>query len=252
MKKIILIIILIVFILMTCNTENFDNIKDNITVVSGFWNVKHKYDKDSYDKWFKNTLKINQRYIFFCEKDMQPIISKYRENLETNFIEYKLSDFYANNFNIDQTHPIHVPSIELGRIWNEKVHLIKLAKDSDSTKTDFYVWVDAGITPFRNQLPPPVRLNLKDVNSLPHDKLCYSEAYSDYHAFSAGVLIIHRDFIDKFHDIYYKIVKRCSDSWKCGSDQYNFTLMKNEYPDMFYKMSFGYGENLLELYRLLE
>ena len=49
----------------------------NLTCVSGYWNVKNKYDNKFYD-WFNTTLKINCPYVFFCSKSTINIIKKYR------------------------------------------------------------------------------------------------------------------------------------------------------------------------------
>jgi hypothetical protein len=249
---IFLAIIIIIFILFVFY-YSFKNIEgmnaDNITVVSGYWPVKNKYGNNKYDEWFKKSLKINQRYIFFCEKDRNDYIKSFRGDLETIFVDYPISDFYCNKYASDKwIDSTHVPSKEVGMIWNEKMHMLKMAKNMDETPTDYYIWIDAGIAPYREIEPPSVRLNLKDLESLPKDKLCYSHVNEDYHNFAATCLLIHRDAIDIFHDKYYEFLSECNDGWKCGSDQYIFTKMMNKYPDMFYKMSEGYGENLIELY----
>jgi len=249
--SITLILILILFYLFyngRSNTKESMN-ADNITVVSGYWNVGNKHGSKKYDEWFKKSLKINQRYIFFCDENANDYIRSFRGNLETIFINYPISDFYTNKYATENwIDPKHVPSKELGMIWNEKIHMLKVAKDMDENPTDFYVWSDAGIAPYRENEPPQVRLNLKDVDSLPKDKLCYSYVSDSYHNFAATCLIIHRDIIDDFHDKYYELLSNCNDNWKCGSDQYIFTKMMNKYPDMFYKISEGYGTNLVELY----
>lgn len=249
--SIIFILILILFYFFYNRPSNAKEsmITDNITVVSGYWNVGNKYGNKKYDDWFKNTLKINQRYIFFCDNGTNDYIRSFRGNLETIFINYTISDFYTNKYATENwIDPKHVPSKELGMIWNEKIHMLKKAKDADKTPTDFYIWSDAGIAPYRETEPPTVRLNLKDVDSLPKDKLCYSHVNDSYHNFAATCLIIHRDAIDNFHDKYYKLLSECNDGWKCGSDQYIFTKMMNKYPELFYKLSDGYGGNLLKLY----
>ncbi len=246
-------IFLLYFVCKNINIENFtsDNKGDNITIVSGYWKVKNKYEDgdERYNEWFNNALKINQRYIFFCEKEMNEYIKSFRGNFETMFVDYPISKFYTNKFyKKEWINEEHVPSNEIGMIWNEKIHLLKFAKDNDEYKTDFYIWVDAGIAPYREMPPPSKRLNLKNIASLPKDKLCFSQVDESYHKFSAGCLIIHRDAIDNFHEKYYEILENCNDGWKCGSDQYIFTLMMIKYPELFYKMSEGYGNNLIELY----
>lgn len=224
------------------------NANDNITVVSGYWNVKNKYKENSYDNWFNNTLKINQYYVFFCEESNIEYIKKFRNNLDTKFIVYNLDNFYSKQYASNKwIISTHVPSKELGMIWHEKIHLIKLAKDSDIVKTDFYIWIDAGIASYRNTMPPRKRLNLKDTTSLPKNKLCYSSVNESYHSFAASCLIIHVDFIDEFHEIYYKYLKNCN-SMYCGSDQYIFTQIMHDRPELFYRIADGYGGNLLVLY----
>jgi len=235
--------------------DNTINNKDNITVISGFWNVKNKYNGfETYKKWFNNSLKINQRYIFFTNKSNNDIIKEYRNNYETEFIDYDIHDFYSKNYlpSTFVTHNIHVPSLELALIWNEKMHLVKLAKDYDlvnNNLTEFYIWIDAGVAPYRNITPPDIRLNLLNINSLPHNKLSYAEVDD---TITGSVLIFHRDIIDTLHDIYYNTLATCNDSFSCGSDQYIFTTILKKYPSYFYRMSFGYGENLIKLYNIIK
>jgi len=208
---------------------------DNVTVVSGYWKVKNKHGNDKYDEWFKNTFRINQKYVFFCDKSMNEYISKLRNGYETVFVDYPLERFYSKSFAKDDwVHPINVPSKEIGMIWNEKVHLIKLAKDMDKNPTEYYMWIDAGIAPYREKMPPQKRLNI-DSTRLPSKKLYYSGVDEDYHHFSAGVLILHRDIIDEFHDKYYSTLQSCNEEWKCGSEQVIFTKMQNVYPELFHE-----------------
>ncbi len=91
----------------------------NITIVSGYWQVVNKHSHNKYDIWFNNSLKINQRYIFFCENNVREYINQFRKEYETEYINYSLNDFYSKQFYRDNwIHPIHVPSKELGMIWH--------------------------------------------------------------------------------------------------------------------------------------
>jgi hypothetical protein len=254
MKNIYIIIFLLIIILFILflfsnkySNEYMTNESDNVTVVSGYWTVKNKHGQN-YDNWFKNSLHINQRYIFFCDESSNKYISQFRGDYETIYINYPMNNFFTSKYAKESwINSTHVPSKELGMIWNEKVHLLKLAKDMDTVPTEYYCWIDAGVAPYREKYPPQERLNIKD-GLLPPKKMYYSRVEDEYHNFAATVLLIHRDIIDEFHDKYYEILNTCQDEWKCGSDQYIFTKMMNKYPEMFHKISDGYGENLTILY----
>ena len=233
--------------------------KDNITIVSGYWPVHNKYTHETYCKWFENTLKINQRMYFFCESSIKNIILPYRENLETIFVEHPINKFHSTNFySRFWIHPNHIPSTGLGKIWHEKINLMKLAKDMDGENaTDFYVWYDAGASLFRNEPPPSIRLNLKDVNSMPHNKILYSDPHpSDGTSFYASTIhIMHKDLIDNVHTLYYRYLQRYGSSkktdWRYGSDKIILNELMNTYPQLFCQVASGYGENINQLYNLV-
>ena len=59
---IIILIITFIFVFIKNNKkyETYETYEsDNVTVVSGYWNVINKHGNDKYKEWFKNTLKIN-------------------------------------------------------------------------------------------------------------------------------------------------------------------------------------------------
>jgi hypothetical protein len=232
--------------------------KDNITIVSGYWPVCSKHSHKDYCKWFENTLKINQRMYFFCDTPTKDIILPHRENLETIFVEHPISKFYSSNFyNKYWTHRSEIPSTELGKIWHEKINLMKLAKDMDGKNaTDFYIWYDAGAFPFRNEPPPCTRLNLTDLNCFPHDKILYSDPYpsNGIHTYASTIHIIHRDLIDNVHTLYYAYLQRFKNSkqkfWQYGSDRMVLTELMRDYPQLFCKISIGSGENIRQLYKM--
>lgn len=231
--------------------------KDNVTLVSGYWSIQSKHEEKAYLTWFHNTLKINQRMIFFCEKEMMPIIKAYRGDLETIFIEHTIDMFYSgifyNPFWFDRC---EIPTAELGKIWHEKLNMVKLAKEYDGENaTDFYVWYDAANCLFRNETPPTKRLNLSNPSNLPDDKISYSESYppEDDHCISGTVLIVPRNLVNDAHTIFYNIVRERThdmNKWKNGSDQVILSEMFKRYPRMFYKLSDGYGENIRKIYLL--
>jgi hypothetical protein len=188
------------------------------------------------------------------------MILPYRENIETIFVEHPINKFYSNNFyNNEYIHRYHLPSPALGKIWHEKINLMKLAKDMDGENaTEFYIWYDAGASLFRNDPPPSIRLSLKDVNSFPHDKILYSDPspsdniYS--YSYSTTIHIIHKNLINDIHSLYYRYLRRflskCKD-WRCGYDPLIFAEILKKYPRLFCKIATGDGNNINQLYKFV-
>ncbi len=250
MIALIILILITLYIKYNIKIESFNN-DNNLLVVSGYWNVKNKHNSNSFNDWFKNTLNINQTYVFYCDKDINDNILKFRNNYKTIFVDYPINNFYSKKYiNVDVIHPIHVPSKELAYIWHEKIHLLKLTKDNDKNNTKYYIWIDAGIVIFRDKPPPNKKLIINE-EIINEKKLYYSEVDEDYHKFSGGVLLVHRDIIDEIHDKYYDLLNNCDDEWKCGSDQYIYTKLTLLYPELFFKFSNGYGEILNKLFEIV-
>jgi len=59
----------------------------SLTCVSCYWIVKNKHN-NNYNKWFKNTLKINCPYVFFGDKNTIKLVKQFRQELPTYYIEY--------------------------------------------------------------------------------------------------------------------------------------------------------------------
>ena len=232
------------------------NMKDNVTLVSGYWNVKSKHSDLHYEEWFQNTLAINQRMIFFCDEETIPLIKKYRGNLETEFVIHKIEDFYCYSLYNDFWFDRHeIPSPNLGRIWHEKANMVKMARDRDGEKaTEYYVWYDAGNCLFRNEKPPSQRLNFNH-EKLPDTAISYSASYppEQDHFVSGSTIIIPEKMIDTFHALFYKcvqLIRHDTTNWKLGSDQVIMSMIAKKHPRVFLKVSDGYGENIRVIYEL--
>jgi hypothetical protein len=100
--------------------QSYNSDSSLLTCVSGYWNVKNKYENNNeskYDKWFQNTLQINCPYVFFTNKKGIEYIKKFRKDLPTYFIECSITDFKTYKYKDKMiTHPGHCPSIELNFI----------------------------------------------------------------------------------------------------------------------------------------
>ena len=197
-----------------------------LTIVSGYWNIsKSKYTLDDYRKWMTKTLRINCPYVFFGNKDTIEFVKKIRYDLPTYYIELEFEDFYCYKFrnNILDMIP-HVPCKDINIIWNEKVFLIHRAKQINPFNSEYFMWIDAAIYLYRNIEP---------------SKNIYPNHY--YHYIS-GNFMIHIDLIDNFSKIYKEYVDKYLShiNW-INTDQKILTHIYNDYPELFYKISDGYG-----------
>ena len=232
-----------------------------LTCVSGYWRIKNKHD-NNFEKWFNTTLKFNCPYVFFSDKETIEIIKKYRGNLPTHYIECDIKDFYTYNFKHKMiTHPIHCPSIELNLIWNEKLFLIQKAIELNPFESEYFMWMDAGMSFYRDKMPPSKPFpNINKLNNLPKDKFIYSSShnftynenfikgrYHLYHHVSGTTYLFHKNLIYKLVDIYKKYLNLIdeNDIW---TDQVIWTNIYRDNKELFYKLCDDYGSIPFYLY----
>lgn len=228
--------------------------KSKLTCVSGYWNIKNKHG-NKFNKWFKNTLKINCPYIFFGDKNSIEVVKNYRGELPTYYIELNIEEFTTYKYKDKmKTHTVHCPSIELNLIWNEKMFLIQRALEINPFSSDFFMWIDAGICIYRNRMPPSASFpNINKLNKLPKDKFIYSSSNNTYndkkfkkgnyhlhHHISGTSYVLHKSIIDKYVLLFSEYLKLIdtNDIW---TDQVILTLMYKDHKDFFYKYCDGYG-----------
>lgn len=219
---------------------------DNVTVVTGFWDIAaHKYSNfsDTYYHWFHHSLRINMPYILFTDSYTLPQIYEFRSYLPTWYVLLERQHFVAEaNYPVHATHPQHVPSADVAKIWIEKLNLVRYAKQL--TDSEFYVWVDAGIASFRDRSPFPQEWSKEMFHMFPKDRISYSKVPGRYHEFAATVVVFPRDMVDFACFIFYReyasLLREIGD-WRVGSEQFIWTNLVRKYPELFHAMSYDYG-----------
>ena len=234
-----------------------------LTCVSGYWNIKNKHGNKFYN-WFSKSLKINCPYVFFCDASTKEKIKTYRGDLPTYYVECSIEDFVTYKYiNIMNIEPVHCPSVELNLIWNEKIFMIKKAKELNPFLSDFFCWVDAGICIYRNVCPPIISFpNLEKLNKLPNDRFIYSSSM-DYveekvtpttkkhhlhHHVCGTSYILHTNIVDEFTSMYEKYMDELVDKHNIWTDQILWTYIFKENKEMFYKLCDGYGNIVQYMY----
>lgn len=226
-----------------------------LTCVSSFFHTKNKHG-NKFKEWFKNTLSIKSPYVFFVDKESADLVKKYRRGLPTLYVEMEIKDFYTYKYkNKMITHEKHCPSVELNLVWNEKIFMMQKAFELNPFKSEWFKWIDAGISSYR-EAPPPACLfprNMKKLNFLPKNKFIFSSTTpmfhpsfvtrtDYYHHVSAGSFLLHSNVINAFANIYKEYLEKLVDINNVWTEQVLLTHIFKDYPDMFCKLCYGYGE----------
>jgi hypothetical protein len=223
-----------------------------LTCVSSYFLVKNKHG-NKYNEWFNNSLSINCPYVFFTNKSNIEFIKSFRKELPTYFIECEIEDFYTYKYRDNMiTHQYHCPSIELNLIWNEKIFMVQKASQINPFGSEWFKWVDAGICTYRDTKPPNKEFpNPEILKQLPKDKFiyCSSDPYIEsavtrtnyYHHVSSGSYVLHKNFINKFTDIYNYYLNNLLDINNIWTEQVILTHIYKDCPDLYFKLSDGYG-----------
>ena len=239
--------------------------KSVVTVVTGYWDVKNKYNKD-YSDWLSKTLLINCPYVFFGDENTIKIAKEIREkaNYPTVYVKLEISEFYGYSYyDKIQSHEIHCPSKEINLIWLEKVLLVERAKKIDPYQSSFFIWVDAGIFVFREKYPPLIEFpNERLLLSLPKNKITFTSSdcpyfesckvsdYNYYHYVAAGCLVFPKDIVDSFSELYRTFLDNYLQRhmWMY-TEQVILTYIYIKHQDLFHHVGHGYGEMINFLYQ---
>ena len=231
----------------------------HLTCVSGFWPIKNKHGS-KFQEWFKTSLRVNCPYVFFTTLQGIAFIKPFRAGLPTHYIECNIADFYTYQYKAKMpVHPQHCPSQELNLVWHEKLFLVERAALVNPFQSEFFCWVDAGVSLYREKLPTRLPFpNLQKARLLPKDKFIYSTSAgafqpslvtpkSYYHYIAGTAFILHNTLIGHFVELYKAYLQKIftetmlykENIW---TDQVLWTHIFKAYPHKFYKVGEGYGQ----------
>ena len=237
--------------------------KNNVTIVSGYWKAKGKYTTTQFENWLNNTLIINCPYVFFGNDESINIAKSIRKDLPTHYVNIEISAFYSYNFKDTlQIMPPHVPSVEANLIWNEKINLVEKAKELDPFGSEFFMWVDAGIYQYREKKPDlsTPYPNQDKLKKIPKDKFIFSTSEFEnfeenkvhdnnyYHYISGGCFIMHKNIINLFAELYRTYMRKYLSQYNwINTEQKILTHIYKDHIYMFYRLSIGYGTVVTEM-----
>lgn len=123
----------------------------SVTVVSYFYLIQHKKIKNTtYLEWISNYLEVLKKSIIFTNEKTKQFLESNFPTISDNHILYiyPISDFYTTkNFNWEYDHQIDQEkyhSIELYKLWNEKIFFLCKAFELNYFNTEHFLLLDIG------------------------------------------------------------------------------------------------------------
>ena len=224
------------------------------TVVTCYYKIHSKNSSETYMKWIENFMKFNFNCVIFCDNVSHKLLCElYPETPRRKYRIVEITAFICSKFDwnrdlcIDPEKNIH--TIELYKLWAEKVFFIKRAIHENVFDTDFFVWTDIGS--FRDVGRLQDFTNYPNINRLECDKITFLQLnpFSSLELenidqadnrflytirIGGGIFGGRSDILLKFSALYDNVLKEFDDSgiFK-GKDQnlFSFIIIRN--PDMF-------------------
>lgn len=250
--------------------------KKNITIVTGLWDIKRdscdgvfKRSFETYLEKFDELLKIEEPMIIFTESKLIPYIEARRPALTTRIFVKEVDElktwfaFYSKVQEIRNNPEWRSIASWLGEstqanlemynpIVMSKLFLLNDAVVYNSFETDYYLWLDAGIS---NTVHPGYFTHdkcLDKIESLLHKFLFIAFPYSNYeiHGFPetamrdyancdkisyvcrGGVFGGHKNYVKQINEIYYSLLSDSLHKGLMGTEESIFTIIAHKYPEL--------------------
>ena len=260
--------------------KHIRHIRDDVTIVSGYFKMKSKHSLQDYLNWADNFMQINCSLIFFIDDSFyKEIIAKrpveYRRR--TIWVKTNISQFYSyknfikafnESYNKDIEKYHH--SVPLYLIWAEKSYFLNISANKDFFHSKCFYWIDLGgfrflkkneLEKYINGWPSPAkcytdgRILMNEVIRNPQNvidglKDLKEEAYNqlmrkmnvDGSAFGG-----QRKYVYEFCNLYYDTIKLfIKHNFFIGKDQNLFAYMGYFYPNILNLVHIGYYGTLKE------
>ena len=131
----------------------------NITFATCWYNMKSKFDINTYKRWMSNFLNNvnNFNLVIFTNKEsfslIDEIVDKNNKNIKIIVKEYeefetwkereKWIKNHGNNNSLNQNSRWNI-DWKLNMLWSEKINFVKHVKDNKIFDTEWYGWCDIG------------------------------------------------------------------------------------------------------------
>jgi len=251
----------------------------NLTIVSGLWNInKEGRSFDQYKDAFNDFLKIPQKMILFIPKELEEFVWDRRSKDNTSVVIFELEDiknlfdpFWDDVQSIREDPNWYNSTGEGGWLssspqainqWYNpivmsKYSLLNTACCYNNFNTDYFLWVDAGLSSTVNHVLMDERDVFSKIEKYLNPFLFLSYPYetsTEIHGFKiesmnniakdsvsyvcrGGLFGGHKDFITRGNEVYWHLLKNTLSAGYMGTEESIFTLMAYLDPHIYRRYS---------------
>ncbi len=249
---------------------------ENLTIVSGLWDIARAgRDFSIYEEHFDKFLKIPCPMILFVPKSLESFVWE-RRSKENTFVKiYELDDIKNIMFSPfwEKAQSIRTSdewlnitgeggwlrgSPQASNEWYNPIVMSKMffmhdAKIWNSFNTDYFLWLDAGISQtcyenyfydpkilggIRDKIDPFLFLSypyeaLDEIHGFKFDAMNKYAGKKVEHVCRGGLFGSHKDFLSEANTLYYSLVNRSLSEGYMGTEESIFSIMSVLHPENY-------------------
>ena len=191
----------------------------NVTIVSGYFNVPSKRSHDDYLPWIQSFTSIKDNLVIFTSKELVPFFKKLRENrtntriLSISLQEFRVvqdfggMEFWSNQTVLDPERLVHTKECYV--IWNEKSYFIQRAMEWNPFGSEFFAWMDIGY--MRDSLLENKRIIRFVPSDLTHQQAMFLDVTSfggqEITSLGGGFIGGYKEGLELWIKEYYDVLK---------------------------------------------
>jgi len=262
----------------TVKVDVTNTTSENLTVVTGIWDLKRDQAGDGFKRPFEHyitnfisLLKTNVKMYIYIEKKYESLVWKYRTPHNTS-VRIKEVEEFKTNFSFYED----VQKIRLSEKWRKqadwlgqstqatleyynpmvmsKMFMLHDAVCANPFNTDYYIWLDGGITntvhegyfthdKILDKLEPCLRSFLfvsfpytgnTEIHGFERTGMnTFAKAKSVDYVCRGGLFGGHKDIIRKANNTYYHLLNATLKQGYMGTEESIFTIMAYLQPDIY-------------------
>ena len=165
----------------------------NITFVTAWYNLKSKFNSETYQVWMSNFLNNSNNFnlVIYTNKESIDMVKLYTKKGNIKIILKEFHEFKCYKYdwitNQKKNSLLNQIDWKLNMLWNEKIAFVKETIDKEIFNTGWYGWCDIGY--FRNvKFDISCWPNEDKINNLDKNKIYYAKVNPNINSLCEVVL----------------------------------------------------------------